>query len=107
MKFHLDEHMDPAIVDGLRRRGIDVTTTLDAGLGGAPDLDHLEYARQSGRVIVTDDIDFIALAASGVAHSGIVYCRRTTHTIGQIIEHLVLIHVCLSEADMLNRIEFC
>ena len=79
MKFHLDEHMDPAIADGLRRRGIDVTTTLDASLGGAPDETHLEYARQSQRVILTDDID----------------------------EHPVVIDACLNEADMRNRIEFC
>ena len=27
MRFHLDEHVDPAIAHGLRLRGIDVTTT--------------------------------------------------------------------------------
>lgn len=36
IRFHLDEHVDPAIADGLRRHGIDVTTTLDAGLVRAP-----------------------------------------------------------------------
>ena len=32
LSFHLDEHMHPAIAAGLRRRGIDVTTTFEAGL---------------------------------------------------------------------------
>ncbi len=27
IKFHLNEHCDPAIADGLRRHGVDVTTT--------------------------------------------------------------------------------
>lgn len=34
IQFHLDEHMDKAIAIGLRRRGIDVTTTPEAGLLG-------------------------------------------------------------------------
>ncbi len=37
IQFHLDENVDPAIADGLRRRGISVTTTRDAGLVGARD----------------------------------------------------------------------
>ena len=32
MRFHLDEHVPHAIAEGLRRRGIDVTTTVEAGL---------------------------------------------------------------------------
>jgi hypothetical protein len=32
MRFHLDEHIANAIADGLRRRRIDVTTTVDAAL---------------------------------------------------------------------------
>lgn len=32
LRFHLDEHIDPAIADGLRRRGIDVTGAAGAGL---------------------------------------------------------------------------
>jgi hypothetical protein len=37
IRFHLDEHADPAIAEGLRRHGGDVTTTRDAGLIHAPD----------------------------------------------------------------------
>jgi hypothetical protein len=32
IRFHLDEHVDPAIATALRRAGIDVTTTNEAGL---------------------------------------------------------------------------
>jgi hypothetical protein len=31
IRFHLDEHVDPAIATALRRAGIDVTTTNEAG----------------------------------------------------------------------------
>jgi hypothetical protein len=32
IRFHLDEHVDPAIAIALRRAGIDVTTTFQAGI---------------------------------------------------------------------------
>jgi hypothetical protein len=32
IRFHLDEHVDPAIAAALHRAGIDVTTTVEAGL---------------------------------------------------------------------------
>ena len=32
IRFHLDENVSNAIADGLRQRGIDVTTTSEAGL---------------------------------------------------------------------------
>jgi predicted nuclease of predicted toxin-antitoxin system len=107
MRFHLDEHVDHAVAQGLRRRGIDVTTTQEAGLGAATDLAHLEFCHENKRVIFTEDEDFLALAASGIEHSGIVYCHRNTRSIGQIIEHLVLIDACMSDGDLRNHVEFC
>jgi hypothetical protein len=40
IRFHLDENVDLAIASGLRRRGIDVTTSKEAGLIGASDSDN-------------------------------------------------------------------
>ena len=37
IKFHLDENVDGAIVRGLRKKNIDVTTTKVADLIGASD----------------------------------------------------------------------
>ena len=37
IRFHLDENCSHAIAAGLRRRGIDVTTTPEVGLLGAID----------------------------------------------------------------------
>ncbi len=53
IRFHLDENVTPAIAIGLRRYGIDVTTTVEAGLRGTPDEAQLEFARKTGRIIVT------------------------------------------------------
>ena len=32
IRFHLDENVDPDIAIALRRHGVDVTTTVEAGL---------------------------------------------------------------------------
>ena len=41
--FHLDEHISTGLAAALRHRGIDVTTTADAGLVGAAARDHLAF----------------------------------------------------------------
>ena len=37
IKFYVDEHVATAVVKGLRQRGADVLTVLEAGLRGASD----------------------------------------------------------------------
>lgn len=106
MRFHLDEHIHPAVADALRRRGIDVTTTREAKLEGATDLQQLAYAHQGHRVVVTSDQDFLIFASSEAPHSGIVFCTRTSR-IRTIIESLLLIDACLAESEMANHVEFC
>jgi predicted nuclease of predicted toxin-antitoxin system len=78
IRFHLDEHVDPAIAAGLRARGIDVTTTIEAGLESATDETHLQFALGEGRVIFTQDRDFLRLHAAGAPHAGITYCEQQT-----------------------------
>lgn len=87
MRFHLDEHVDPAIAHGLRRRGIDVTTTIEAGLLSAADDSHLEFARSEGRVIFTNDADFLRFASSNLDHPGIAYCPRHARSLGHIVRY--------------------
>jgi predicted nuclease of predicted toxin-antitoxin system len=85
LRFHLDEHIHPAIANGLRERGVDVTSTLDAGLRSASDESQLQHALSLGRVFVTQDQDFLRLHASGVSHAGIVYWRQGGRSIGESV----------------------
>jgi predicted nuclease of predicted toxin-antitoxin system len=106
IRFHLDEHMDPDIAIALRRAGIDSTTAADQGLLGADDRVHLDQARAQGRVVVTDDADFLMLASSTTDHPGIVFCRRTRHSIGDIIRFLILVHGVCDAEEMVGRVEY-
>jgi predicted nuclease of predicted toxin-antitoxin system len=67
IRFHLDEHVAHAVADGLRRRGAEVTTTTDAGLISPTDQQQFAYAHAQGRVMCTEDRDFLAMAATGAA----------------------------------------
>jgi predicted nuclease of predicted toxin-antitoxin system len=106
MRFHLDEHVHPAIAHGLRRRGIDVTTTNEVGLRSAPDESHIEHALQQGRVIFTNDSDFLAIHHLGIEHAGIVYCHRSARTIGEIIHYLFLMHHCMADDEMRGAVQY-
>ncbi|HVC92624.1 MAG TPA: DUF5615 family PIN-like protein [Pirellulales bacterium] len=106
IRFHLDEHVDPAIAAALRRRGIDVTTTVEASLRSSPDENHLDHARLEGRVIVTHDRDFLRFDRLGVVHPGVAYSRNGERSIGQLVEMLALMWEVCTPADMQNRVEF-
>jgi predicted nuclease of predicted toxin-antitoxin system len=106
IRFYLDEHINPAIANGLRRRGIDVTTTADVGLQGTTDEEHLAFARAERRTIVTHDDDYLRLHQRGISHAGIVYCHQHTRSSGEMLRALILMWSVLSPEDMENHVEF-
>ncbi len=94
-----------AVVKGLRNRGVDVLTTQDAGMLGASDEEHLALAISQGRVIFTQDDDFLRLHAKGIKHGGIAYANQQT-LIADIVRGLMLIYQVLDTTDMQNHVEF-
>jgi predicted nuclease of predicted toxin-antitoxin system len=106
IRFHLDENCNRAIADGLRRRGVDVTTTPEAGLIQSTDEMQAAFALSEGRVIFTQDRDFLRLHAHGTSHLGITYCDKDTLGVGEIINGLVLIWEIYDPEEMIGRIEF-
>ncbi|MBL8827471.1 MAG: DUF5615 family PIN-like protein [Planctomycetaceae bacterium] len=106
MRFHLDEHVNSAIARGLLLRGIDVSTSVGAGLLGASDQEQFVYAMGEQRVIYTNDCDFHQLARSGVHHAGIVYSPRHSASVGQVIRYLCFLHETLTSEDMIDRVEY-
>ena len=104
--FHLDENCAGAIAAGLRRHGINVTTTAEAGLLGALDPEHVAFALPLGRVIFTQDGDFLGIHGSGTPHPGIAYCPKDSRTIGEIIDSFVLIWELYEPEEMINQVEF-
>lgn len=86
-RFHLDESVTTDIAEGLRLRARDCTTTQEAQLLGASDDDQLEFAIREGRVIITEDQDFLRLASARHDHAGIIFWTMRRH-FGQLIKDI-------------------
>lgn len=104
-RFYLDEHIAHAVAHGLKARGIDVVTAVEADMAPASDEKHLTWAMEHERVLVTFDSDFVQLHEAGWQHFGIVYCPRE-RSIGEIIRGIVLIHEVLLAEELKNHLEF-
>ncbi|NEP57888.1 MAG: hypothetical protein F6K31_12835 [Symploca sp. SIO2G7] len=106
IRFHLDEQVQSVIARELLCRGIDVTTTVEAGLRTQSDEAQLDFICQQQRVLFTQDDDFLRIASLTNNHPGIAYCKQGTRSIGQIIESLVLIYEVYTPQDMVGRVEY-
>ncbi len=106
IKYYLDENANKAIADGLRRRNIDVTTTVEVGLISASDKEQLSFAHSQNRIIVTQDRDFVKLHYLGWEHSGIVYCIKESRSIGEILRGLILIWEILTPKEISGKVEY-
>jgi predicted nuclease of predicted toxin-antitoxin system len=106
IRFHLDESVRTAIAVGLRSHGVDVTTTVEAGLLGATDEMQISYGIREDRTIVTHDDDFLVLASSGGDHPGVCYCHQQKHSVGKLLQVLLVVNECCTQEDMRCHVEF-
>jgi len=106
IRYHLDENVNLAIAQGLRRAGIDVTTSRDVGLLGKSDLEHLLFAKSQKRILLTHDDDLLVLAHRGYEHYGIAYCRKDDRSTGYIIRMLILLYEVALPDEMKGKIEY-
>ena len=106
VRFHLDESVESALADGLRRRSIDVTTTLEVGLLGASDEEQVAFALVEGRVIFTYDANFLRIHRRGAEHAGIIYCHQGRRSIGEIVLALVKVWEFQTDESMYKHVEF-
>jgi hypothetical protein len=105
IRYYTDEHVAYAVIRGLRQRGIDVLSVPEASMMGVSDEMYLSFAYAQGRVLFTQDADFLRLAAAGASHVGIVYAPQYT-SLGDIIRGLLLIHQVLDAEDMVGKLEY-
>jgi predicted nuclease of predicted toxin-antitoxin system len=106
IRFHLDEHVAGLIAIGLRRRNIDVTTTVQAGLIGASDSEQLAFAYATARVMITQDVDYLRLDAQGASHAGIAYARQNYYSARRLLHRVVLLYNTVTAEDMSGKVEY-
>ncbi len=105
VRYFTDEHIAKAVASGLQKRGIDVLTIVEANLLGTDDEDLLAFVREEKRVIVTQDRDFLRIAAREHNHPGVVYAPQG-RSIGEMVRMLDLLAQISSAEDMYGRVEY-
>lgn len=104
LRYYLDEHL-PYLARPLRRRGVDVLTTQEAGRANQriDDPDQLAYATSLGRVIITQDEDYVALSHQQLPHAGIIWLQKKD-AIGRYIEFLETAAKVMEPEEVANRL---
>lgn len=106
--LYMDQHVPGMITRALRRRGIDVLTPDDEGTRELPDEQLLERATALGRVLFTQDEDFLAIATrwqrEGRSFPAVAFAEQINLSIGRAIDDLVLIAEALELGQMESQI---
>lgn len=106
MKIYADENIERSIIEGLRRRKIEVLSAKELGYLSKPDEFHIKKAAELKAVILTHDADFLRMANSSGNHLGIIFSHSKDISIGQCIRGVELIANILTDENMKNHIEF-
>ena len=93
LKALADEHVLSAIVRALRTRGMDVVTVQDLGGEGTDDPVLLADALRDERILLTNDQDFLALAAAcaarGEPFAPVFYWPQQRRGVGEVVRAVI------------------
>lgn len=108
LSLYTDVHVRQEIVDGLRRRGVDVVTAREDGAARWPDDALVTRAGQLERVLVSQDEHMLGHATTrqrrGAHFGGVIYGHQLRVTIGGCIDDLELVAKVYEPADMADRV---
>jgi len=109
LKFYFDTHIAKAVATQLRDKGLDVIRCEDVGMASATDEEHLIYATEQARIMVSQDDDFTKLHYQWVAdareHAGIMYIPHRYQGESQI-SHLVKSLLFYEEAAQVGAVDY-
>lgn len=106
----MDVHVPFVITEQLRLRGVDVLTAQEDSAGEFSDPDLLDRASELGRILVTQDTDFLfegsmrQRAERGFV--GVIYAPQTGVTFGKCIDDLELIAKAGVPDEWDSRLEY-
>lgn len=110
LALFMDVHVQWAITESLRNRGVDVLTAQDEDAESWPDEELLERAVELKRILFTQDRDFLRIAAewqrTGRSFPGIVFGAQTAVSVGVAVECLELIAVAGRAEEFANLVQY-
>jgi hypothetical protein len=106
--FYTDVHVPAAVSRGALARGLNVLTSQEDGTTETPDPELLDRATSLGRVLVTQDKDFLVEGASrqraGIFFAGLIFAPQLAVGIGKFIRDLEAINNSLQPEMLRNHI---
>lgn len=112
ISLYLDEDSRSlGLFQGLRDKGVDVTTALEAGMLGTSDDEQLAWATTQGRVLYSfNRRDFFRLhteyLSQGKSHAGILLAQQQQFSIGEQVRRILTLSAAKSAEEMESQIEF-
>jgi hypothetical protein len=106
ISFYLDENVPPEIAEQLRRDGIDVVTVGELEVLGDSDDNHLERAKQLGRVLCTHDQDYLRMNTAGTEHAGIAFAKQYEASIGGWVKALKILYTTATAEEMIGQVRY-
>jgi hypothetical protein len=106
----MDVHVPGPISRALVAKGVDVLTAQADGAERWADPALVDRATVLGRVMVTQDQDFLEIAArrqkAGLSFSGIIFCDQQAMKFASAIDDLTIIGLAGEAEEFLNRVTF-
>jgi predicted nuclease of predicted toxin-antitoxin system len=110
VKFYFDVHVRRAVAEGLRLRRVDVLTAQEDGAAEFKDPKLLDRAHTLGRVLFTQDRDFLKEASRrqqlNKSFSGVIYAHQLNVSISQCVAELELIGVATDVNEWTNKVVY-
>lgn len=110
VSLYMDVHVPYAMTIELQLRSVDVLTAQEDGAAQMEDSKLLDRALNFGRVLVTQDADFLIEASrrqeNALRFAGIIYAPQMDITIGHCVRDLELIARATDPEDWVNWVEF-
>jgi hypothetical protein len=108
--FDVDS-MQRAVLTGVRARGIDATTAMEARITSATDEEQLEFARSQERVLFSFNVSHFCHLHSeylshGRSHAGIIVAPQQRYAVGERMRRLLNLILAKTADEMHNRLEF-
>ncbi|MDL5362322.1 DUF5615 family PIN-like protein [Halalkalicoccus sp. NIPERK01] len=107
--IYADENVWIPVVEGLRRRDWDVTTTLEEETLGYTDEEHMEYAREREWAVLTFDDDFLSLVETENAdpeHPGVIYASQHGRSVGDLVKRIDAVLQRHDDRDLSGEVVF-
>lgn len=110
IRLYMDVHVHGAITQALRDRGVDVLTAQEDGAAKFLDPDLLDRAGDLGRLLFTQDKDFLRIATERQRHGelfgGVCYAAQSNAMIGDYIADLELMATASELEEYINRVVY-